>query len=461
MFTAFATIEARKPPGPGTPGGFATLTKPAAAFEPAVLPAAEALAKFYASLQALASRKRLQPIEIVHFGDGHIADDRFAGALREHLIARFGSAGRGLMMPGLFPLRGMKVDRGGQWSLSSAAADAPGPFGITGARMTTRANDAWMRFTASQAPFDWLDVNFMTGPEYGTALVTVDGAARAVPTHAPGYNETSIHLAAKSREITIRPRGDGPISLLSVATGTNTPGIAYSNLGLPGATTATPGKWTASFAANELRNLNPDLIVLEYGSREAFDDRLDIRQYEIRLRLLIDQLKEWAPQSSILIIGPPGAARLPSFAGQAGAQVCRDLNPQEIANYGRMLEDNDERLARWHAPPNFDAVRAALRRAAASSGAFFWDWAKYMGGSCAIHAWTSFTPPLAAPDHVTLTEAGDDRSARGIFAELMAGYDAYQRALQARAQAMLASAETKPARPIKVHGKARSQLKKR
>ena len=70
-----------------------------------------------------------------------------------------------------------------------------------------------------------------------------------------------------------------------------------------------------------------------------------------------------------------------------------------------------------------------------------------MGGPCSIHAWASATPPLAEPDHITLTEAGDGRSARALFAELMAGYDGYQRALQAKAQAVAALAETKAAPP--------------
>jgi hypothetical protein len=43
---------------------------------------------------------------------------------------------------------------------------------------------------------------------------------------------------------------------------------------------------------------------------------------------------------------------------------------------------------------------------------------------------------MAAQDHETLTEAGNERSARGLFAEIMAGYDSYQRALAAKAQAL-------------------------
>ena len=160
------------------------------------------------------------------------------------------------------------------------------------------------------------------------------------------------------------------------------------------------------------------------------------------------------------IVGPPDAARLPAYAGTAGAQVCRALNPQEHAAYGQMLQRGDERLARWHAPPKLEAVRSAMKRVAASSGAFYWDWAKYMGGPCSIHAWTAFKPPLAAPDHVTLTEAGEERSARAFFAELMAGFEAHQRQLAAKAQAAsdVASRQVSPRRsPPKSARKSRSR----
>ncbi len=445
-----STVESRRPSQLNTPG-FGMNSSP-------VLPPAQALQNFYGALAALNAGKRPQPISIVHLGGDRIVDDRFAASLRESLSSRFGNAGRGLMQPGLYPVRGMKVDRSGQWSLSSASGDGPGPFGITGARVTSSASDAWLRFTSVEGAFDWIDVTFMTGPGQGTAAVSVDGDVKLVPTKSPAMAQTSIRVSAKAREIMIRPRGDGAISVLSVASGMNSPGLLYSNVGLPGATATTIGKWNTDFAIYDFRKLSPDLIVFDYGTREGFVDTLDVKQYEDSLRLAIDQIKSWAPQASILIIGAPDAARLPAFAGSAGAQACRSLNAQEIAAYGQLMDRKDERLARWHAPPRLEAVRLALRRQAAESGAFFWDWAKYMGGPCSIHAWTSLKPPLAAPDHVTLTEAGEERSARALFAELMAGFESYQRAAKDREKVPVAAAAfTATIQPNKASAKKRNE----
>ena len=306
-----STVETRKPSQLNTPSGFV----------PAAIPAAQALQNFYGALAALNAGKRSQPVSVVHLGGDQIVDDRFAAALREHLTGRFGNAGRGLMQPGLYPVRGMKVDRSGEWSLTSASGEGPGPFGITGARVTSAASDAWLRFTSVEGAFDWIDVALLTGPGQGTAAVSVDGDVKLVPTRSSATTQTSIRVTAKAREITIRPRGDGVISVLSVATGTHTPGLIYSNIGLPGSTAWTMEKWNADFAASDFRKLSPDLVVFEHGTREGFIDTLDVKQYEARLKSAIDQIKTWAPQASIVIVGPPDAARIPAFAGTAGHRL--------------------------------------------------------------------------------------------------------------------------------------------
>ena len=455
-FFSAATENSEPAPESAPPPSQPALTSPTVEIRtpsrvpPALLPPAQALQNFYAALAALSAGKRTEPVNILHLGGDQVASDKFAASLREHFVGRFGNAGRGLMLPGLYPVRGMKIDRGGQWSLTSAAGEESGPFGITGVRVNSAASDAWLRFTSAEGSFDWAEVSLMTGPEQGTAAISVDGNVELVPTRSPSITETSVRVTAKAREIMIRPTGDGPISVLAVASGTHSPGLVYSNAGLPGATASAIGKWDEVFAANEFRKLNPDLIIFEYGVREGFNDALDMQAYEARVKSDLSRLKSLARRASILVIGPPDGARLPAFAGSAGSQACRALNTQEAAAYGKLLESRDERLARWHAPPHLEAVRLALKRQAAQAGAFFWDWAKYMGGPCSIHAWTSLKPPLAALDHVTLTEAGDERSARALFAEIMAGFEAYPASAKARTPVASAfTAVIEPAKPKK------------
>ena len=89
-----------------------------------------------------------------------------------------------------------------------------------------------------------------------------------------------------------------------------------------------------------------------------------------------------------------------------------------------MVAASDERLARWYPPPRLEEVRGVLQRTAAAHGAYYWDWSRLMGGACGIHAWVHGKPELALPDHNLLTDEGYQKSARGLFADLLQGYAA-------------------------------------
>lgn len=400
--------------------------EPQRSVEAPIAPPAVALGNFYAALAALANGQRTEPVTVLHLGDDHIALDQFTSDLRAQFQSRFGDAGRGLLTPGVFPAQGVKFDRGGAWTLRNSAGGDDGLYGITGLRLETSAPDAWVRLNHLRGNFDTLDITFATAPAYGTAVVVIDGEPKLIPTSADRAGRTSIRVSGQAREVVVRPRGDGPIALLSISIGMERSGVRYINLGLPGATAATPGKWNTQFVAADLAAVRPDLIVLSYGTREGFIDKLDLREYELRVSLLVQQLRELAPQSSFLLLGPPDAARLPAFAAGRGGQACRGLSAREISQYRRMMKSEDRKLARWHAPPMLDGVRTTLRSVASAHDAYFWDWSKMMGGPCSIHAWVHATPPLAAPDHMTLTPAGAERAARALFIELMNGYEAFR-----------------------------------
>lgn len=383
-----------------------------------------ALFDFYNALREVESRKRDKPLTIVHFGDDHIASDRFSGDLREQFQSRFGRSGRGLLQPGLYPARGVKFDRGGQWKPFSSADVSSGVYGVTGVKLAASASDAWVRLTSADGPFDWVEITLETGPKQGSAIISIDGEAKTVPTSSPTPDWKKIRLNRPGRELTVRAKGDGEIRLHSWMVGNEQPGVSYINLGLPRATALTAERWSPSLLAADLKSLAPSLIIIGYGTAEGFDDTLNMPAYEQRLLQVIGRMKIAAPDASFLIIGPPDAARMPSFATAQGGgmNACRGLTSLEAARYDKWMEKGDMRIARWHAPPKLHGVRTAMKRVAAHVNAYFWDWSKIMGGQCGIHAWVHAEPPLATGDHVQLTAEGAKRSARSFFNELMGGY---------------------------------------
>jgi hypothetical protein len=314
--------------GEGPPGA----TPPAPALvEIRDTPAATALGDFFRALSAIESgADPAKPVTILHLGDSHIAADRFSGDMREQFQSRFGNAGRGLLMPGVYMSRGVKFDQGGRWQVLHSTGGGDEHYGVTGVKITGASREEWLRLTTADQPFAWTEITFQSAPGQGSALVSLDGESKLAPPGA-GHGANTIRLEKPARELVIRPKGDGPITIHGIAIGQAKPGVRYINLGLPGATAQTPLSWRGEQVADDLRRLAPNLIILGYGTAEALDDSLDLRSYEAKLNALLPQLRQMAPQASLLVIGPPDIARLPQFAaGTARASdVCRALSPQE------------------------------------------------------------------------------------------------------------------------------------
>ncbi len=405
-----------------------------------IIPLRLALSKFYLALSKLESGTRKHPVTILHLGDDHIAMDRFSGDLRKMFLGRFGNAGRGLLMPAFpFPFyraKGTLFRRTGSWQAASSLAGQAGPYGLTGVKMISGASKAQLTLASTQGTFSWGEVTLLAGPKQGKALVTIENTNGqkhqivSMTSRTQGIKRVRIeHLGTR---LTVQARTKHPITVLSWAIGNNTPGVRYVSLGVPGASADLIQRWDAALVSDEMRHLNPDLIVLSYGTHEGFDDNLDVSGYEKRFSKLIRVLKTFAPNASLAVIGPPDAARLPLYvrrlsASTGGQHACRALSAIETKNYKRKLAMQDPRLGRWHPPPMLDTIRHIYRRVAAKSGAFFWDWSKVMGGPCGIHAWVHASPQLASNDHIRLTDAGAERSAQNLFSELMAGLAAYRR----------------------------------
>ena len=399
-----------------------------------IAPYGTPLSGFYRALIALQSGVRQDPVTILHLGDSHIASDSFSGDLREKFQARFGDAGRGMMMPGFpFPYyraRGVTFARKGKWTAANSFTKDPGPYGLSGVRVSARDTGARLSLTSAQGAFEWAEVAFLTQAKGGAATVSFGGAQQQVETGGATRNIQRVRIARKGRRLEIKTKSAAPVSILSLSVGNNRPGIRYVNFGIPGATADTPRRWDPAFVADDLARLKPDLIVLGYGTNEGFNDGLDPDAYAARVTELVKRLQGDAPKASFLVLGPPDGGRLPRFArksaGDKGPKSpCRALSETERRDYASLRKAKSSQLARWHPPPKLSAVRASLRGVAERRGAYFWDWSRVMNGPCGIHSWANADPPLAARDNVHLRSAGAKRSASALFDELMAGYEAH------------------------------------
>lgn len=399
------------------------IPEPAAEQSPAAL-----LERLHKDLRDVASGKRSRPVTIVHIGDDHVAADRLTGELRRLFQSRFGDAGRGLVMPaGIYRghrADGVRFSLEGDWRPELATALPEGGFGLTGVRVVAAAKGDRMTLDVEDG-FDTAEVVLMGGPEQGRVAVAIDGQATEISTKRKAGQLVRMLSQRPGKQISISAVQSRPVAVTGITIGRNRPGVRYVNIGLPGADIAALGGLDQALAGEELSKLAPSLIVLGFGTAAGFNDDLDKTSYAVTALSLVKRIRSWSPNSSLVIVGPPDAVRLPEYAGSAaresGDTACRALSLDEIGGYRQAIAAADPRLARWHPPINLADVREIWRRVAAAEGAYFWDWHEAMGGDCSIHAWAYADPPLASRDHILLTEAGYRRSADGLFQQLVSG----------------------------------------
>jgi hypothetical protein len=429
------------------------------------LPPDRALARLFAALGRIDDRGAAGPVSIVQVGDSHSAGDFLSARMRELFQARFGAAGRGLLPPGradrYYDPKLVSVSESGWQRASSRGGAGPVPFGIAGLAQCSRG-PAHMTLTSDEAAgFDRVTVVFRRRPDGGSFAVAVDGGPPRMVATA-GAAETvraEFSTAAPGHTLTLVSSGDGEVDVLAWGTHRQVPGVLYQNFGIIGAQVDVLGFCDPQSVSTELHDAA--LLVVEFGTNEAFGPAGDLADYEHRFAQRVGTLADAAPAASILVVGPPDVNRRLGAAG-GGALPCTPATPeafwqppddgaaamrqlaglhtrataghahgrashrragQERAPHGR----HAPRLLRqtsvgWARPAQVDMVAAAQRRVAAREGWAFWDWSAAMGGACSMVDWVG--QHLGRADHVHMSIDGYGQSAELLFRDLMARYAA-------------------------------------
>jgi lysophospholipase L1-like esterase len=393
--------------------------------------AAGGLTAFHQALASLEAGKT-QRVNIVQIGDSHTAGDHFSGRLRELFQSQFGNAGRGMLPPGSpfpywRPLQ-VHVTQRGRWEvLSSNKRDyAQVPYGLSGFVLRSRAAGAAIVLEADNA-FDTAEVTFFRRASGGHIDVLIDGArVGEIATRGGDWQMDHKSFAAKSggRTLELRPRGDGEVDIADWSIWRNTRGVALSSHGFVGAEISLLDRWDSANVAAELRQLSPALIILAFGTNEGFAQVDTLGDYGSIMESRVMQLRQMAPNASIVIVGPPDAERLPDYCGVRGPMRdrmrCAPLSATEAQEYGRLLARRDRSLCRWHAPAGIALVRQQQRQVAERTGVLFWDWSSVQDGDCGATRWAH--EGLGQRDRVHMTEAGYALSADRLHEALMRGY---------------------------------------
>ena len=343
------------------------------------------LDNFHAALRELEKHTRTEHVRVAWMGDSHGASDFWSGALRSALQKRFGNGGPGFVTIGHKGYRhdGVKMEVGGKWrpkpkGASTVIPSGDGIFGLNGFLMIGQEGGPRALFKLAKqdpplpAALTW-DVCYKPATKKDEIQVKLDGVLVAT---LPAKGEAMgalYHRVFSSKgadpTVTVVPTAGFPelCGLVIEADPRASPGVVLDTLGINGARLATPLAWDQASWVAELSRRTPALVILEYGTNESGDHRIDNAVYLAHLTSVMARVHKASPKADCLVLSPTDRA------------------------------DTRERTP---------LVRDALEQAAKAVGCGFWDTYKVMGGKGSILAWRAENPPKAAGDGVHLTMRG-------------------------------------------------------
>lgn len=364
-------------------------------------------------------------ITILQIGDGHTSADFFTGDLRKALQARYGDGGPGYVTAG-HPHIGVRsatlsITSSPGWTYKALQrSDNISEFWLSGFNSVAVAEGQTMSFSANRpVTFDMIEVEVVRQPGGGAIDIRLDGAVESkFDLEAPEIDPVVIRLLPnrgatdRVKQISITTTRAGTVNLASVAIYNRSSGVTYNSVGYPDATVGIINKFDARLFASELRRIDPQIVVLSFGSNEGFNESLDLESYSNNYQQAVRKIKSTLPSASVVVVAPPDGSELPGNCRDKGTRgQCRGPSSSRSPSADGAQDAAALVECAWRTPPKLDRVRDIQRDIAQREGLVYWNWASIMPRQCGADLWASQSPPLMAKDHQHFTSSGYKLSA--------------------------------------------------
>ena len=316
-------------------------------------------------------------IHIVQLGDSHTAGDSMTDALRSQLQSRYGNGGMGWAMPMYFS--GQRMARYGydnyQWTPISSRRNQNENYTLGGLIAKPNFSGSTLTIKAKgNEPLQAMTVSIRQSAADGV-LSGIDANGHRFVLEAPIKDGTWQTMTFDAK-LPFTLTAEGAMSDTAIGgwwgRSKHTSGAIVSSLGINGAELSHWSRWNGYAWQKELGTIAPELIVLAYGTNEAYNSVNPERVRSV-LSERIDQIRHASPKSAIMVVSSPEALR--STSGSCGTR-----------------------------PAELSAIQEVQRQTAQSKHTLFWDWQAAMGGSCSMKQWMN--RGLAAKDGVHFTHSG-------------------------------------------------------
>lgn len=311
---------------------------------------------------------------ILQIGDSHTAGDYFTQELRSRLQARWGNGGIGWVSPAA--VKGQRTaevrQKGSGWQVLTSRKDEA-DFPLGGVLMRSQGY-ASMSIIPNTEDGGVQNVTFNLHPVFVSQpllLADSDSGTRTAVDDGEGSDWRQRTVSAKL-PFSFETGGDdiweiGPINIENERAG-----VTVSALGINGSQLSHWNKWRQG-RWQDLQAAQADLVVLAYGTNEAFNRTIDVDETREVWRQTVKNIKKTLPQAGILIVGAPES--LTGKSGECGQR-----------------------------PAKLSEIQAMQRQLAQEERVLYWSWQDAMGGECSMKNWAA--QGLGAKDGVHFSATG-------------------------------------------------------
>ncbi|MDO4696801.1 MAG: SGNH/GDSL hydrolase family protein [Neisseria sp.] len=312
---------------------------------------------------------------ILQLGDSHTGGDYFTQELRSRLQTRWGNGGIGWVSPAA--VRGQRTaevkQKGSGWQVLSSRKDEA-DFPLGGVLMRSQGY-ASMSIIPNTEDNGAQEITFNLRPVFVSQpllLADSENGMRLPVDRGEGFGWRRHTVSAKL-PFSFETGGDddiweiGPINIEN-----ERPGVIVSALGINGSQLSHWSRWRPDFW-QDLQTAQADLVVLAYGTNEAFNRTIDVEETREIWRQTVRNIKKMLPSAGILLVGAPES--LTTKNGECGQR-----------------------------PAKLGEIQAMQQQIAREEHLLYWSWQDAMGGECSMKNWV--LQGLGAKDGVHFSATG-------------------------------------------------------
>ncbi len=331
----------------------------------------------------LAQALQNKSINIVQLGDSHTAADYLTDAARVRLQQQLGNGGPGWAMPTQFP--GMRLARftyqNQGWQAASSRTETSQNYALGGLIATPSVGAVMTIKTRESEAEQTVIVSIRQGQNDEDLTVTDSNGQQILLSAQPKDNQWHFSQFNARFPITIKAGMNFQTAIGGWWTrNQNRQGVVFSALGINGFQLNQWNRWNTQAWQQELNVIAPDLIILAFGTNEAYNG-VEIETVKQNLLETIAQIRTASPNSAIMLLGAPES--LKSTAGSCGVR-----------------------------PEKLTELQTMQKKVAQNQHIFYWDWQAVMGGECSMKAWIN--QGLARGDGVHFTASGYQRLGQAL-----------------------------------------------